>query len=290
MFRKAFFLVFVVSLCSFKDLSSAAVEIITQNIHDKQLDKNLGKRISSFTSSLGDSFYYTTKLSRILLVGEHRAFESVQWLPVINSLSILGPLFHNRLYNSRFDKFITHVEKSSQNSLKEAIKDAVLLAPYNSKAYWADDLLDYLVEVLEKKIAEIADINDGCVFDPRSLHCMKKYMVVTALLMGVSYMTDSPDSKNSNLEFINSLSSLGLIPSSYKLLKSSYNTITIYPQHKKKYLNKYEELLSYVQALKQELAINGCVVFELSNGLTAILEDNGRQGVFKQQILSFKDR
>ena len=67
----------------------------------EQLKRGLRIPVSSFVHTVDfhvmDQWYYTTELSRILLVGEHRFFEHVRYVPAIGGLlSLPGPLFDNR--------------------------------------------------------------------------------------------------------------------------------------------------------------------------------------------------
>jgi len=188
-------------------------ESIGKNMDDQTIGEKLGKPVHTFIETLNgakvEQFCHTTELSRILLVGEPRFFEYVRHLPIINVISLLGPLFDNR-----FKNFIKNVEKSSQRQLQEAIEDAIALRLYNTKAYSVGKLLNYLVEALQNKIAYIRD-------------------------------------KNS-------------------LSPNAYN----------QYLDKYEELLAFVQKLKEELETNGSITLELANGRTATFKDDDGWVIF----------
>jgi hypothetical protein len=188
-------------------LSFCFFECIGNNMNNQTIDKKLGKPVSSFVRTSDfiatDTFYYTTELSRILLVGEPRVFETVRGIPLINVIMIAAPLFNNRLFDNRFKKFIKNGEKHSQSQLQEAIEDAVVLTTCNTNAYSVSKLLDYLSEALQSKIGYIKD-----------------------------------------------------------QIKSDEN------------LDKYEELLSYVQKLKEQLKTNGSITLTLRNGNTATVNND----------------
>ncbi|MDR3550572.1 MAG: hypothetical protein P4L31_04105, partial [Candidatus Babeliales bacterium] len=76
-------------------LSCCFFESIGNNMNNQTIDKKLGKPVSSFIRMVDfiatDKFYYTTELSRILLVGEPRVFETVRGIPLINLMMIAAP-------------------------------------------------------------------------------------------------------------------------------------------------------------------------------------------------------
>ena len=176
-------------------------------MNNQTIDKKMGKPVSSFIQTLNyvptETFYYTTELSRILLVGEPRVFETVRAIPLINVIMIAAPLFNNRLFDNRFKKFIKNGEKCSQSQLQEAIEDAVVLTTYNTNAYSVSTLLDYLSQALQSKVGYIKD-----------------------------------------------------------QIKCDEN------------LDKYEELLSFVQKLKEQLKTNGSITLTLRDGNTATINND----------------
>lgn len=267
MFYRRVIAIIVLSCCFF--------ESIGKNMHDRKIDENLGKPVFSFVERLNgvtvEQFCYTTELSRILLVGEHRVFEFVRHLPIINVISLAGPLFDNR-----FENFIKNVEKSSQRQLQEAIEDAILLSPYNTKAYSVNKLLNYLVETLQNKIVYIKDqIKHDFKWDQKSFSSMKKSVALAVGLMAfVLYCDNNIENKVSSLEFLNAVATLGLLPVSYQVMKNCYKILTINPNACNQYLDKYEELLAFVQKLKAQLETNGFITFKLTNGRIATLKDN----------------
>jgi len=196
MFNRKIIAIIALSFCFF--------ESVGKNVNNQTIDKTLGKPVSSFVRTADfiatDKFYYTTELSRILLVGEPRMFETVRGIPLINLMMIAAPLFNNRLFDNRFKKFIKNGEKCSQSQLQEAIEDAVVLTTYNTNAYSVSKLLDYLSEALQSKIGDINASNEN--------------------------------------------------------------------------LGKYEELLSFVQRLKEQLKTNGFIALTLRNGNTATVNND----------------
>jgi hypothetical protein len=176
-------------------------------MNNQTIDKKLGKPVSSFVRTVDfmptDTFYYTTELSRILLVGEPRAFETVRAIPLINLIFLAAPLFNNRLFDNRFKKFIKNGEKYSQSQLQEAIEDAVVLTTYNTNAYSVSTLLNYLSKALLSKIGDRMD-----------------------------------------------------------QIKSNEN------------LDKYQELLSFVQKIKEQLKTNGFITLTLRSGNTATINND----------------
>ena len=274
MFNRRVIAIIVLSCCFF--------ESIGKNMHDRKIDENLGKPVFSFVETLNgvtvEQFCYTTELSRILLVGEHRVFEFVRHLPIIRVISLAGPLFDNR-----FENFIKNVEKSSQRQLQEAIEDAILLSTYNTKAYSVSKLLNYLVEALQNKIVYIRDqIKHDFKWDQKSFRSMKKSVAWAIGLMACvvitnKYITHGDENianKVSSLEFLNAVATLGLLPVSYQVMKNCYKILTINPNACNQYLDKYEELLAFVQKLKAQLETNGFITFKLTNGRIATLKDN----------------
>lgn len=256
----------------------------------KQLQEKFGKPVFSFTLmgehlSIQDQFCYTTELSRILLVGEPRVFERVRRLPLINVvspvISLAAPLFDNR-----FESFIKNAEKFSQKQLQEAIQDAILLSPCNTKAYSANKLLNALSKALQNKIAYTKDqIKHNYKWDQKTFSSLKKSgawaIGLTTLLVITNKYIDKTNIANKVphftgsdfLEFLNAIAVLGLLPVSYKILKNCYKILTIRPYACNQDLYKYEELLAFVQKLKAELETNGLIAFELTNGLV-ISKDN----------------
>jgi len=244
------------------------------------IGEKLGKPVSGYVETVNfvtaEQFFYTTELSRTLLVGEHGVFRFVRGLPIIDAICLAAPLFDNR-----FEIFIKNAEKLSQRRLLEAIEDAILLSPYNTKAYSASKLLNFLCEALQNKIAYIKDqIKHDFKWDQKSLSSMKKSSawaigLITLVVITNNYIDKANiENKVSNVEFLNAIATLGLLPVSYQILKNCYKILTINPNACNQYLDKYEELLAFVQTLKAQLETNGFITFELTNGRTATLKDN----------------
>lgn len=258
----------------------------------RTIGEKLGKPVSSFVEISDhvnklEQFCYTTELSRILLVGEPRVLQSIRCFPLINSvinpvIDLISPIFNNRFVNNRFENFIKNADKFSQRELQEAIEDAILLSTYNSKAYSASKLLNFLSEALNKKVAYIKDqIQNNFKWDQKIFNSLKKSgALATGLITFVIITNKYIDKTNignkvSNLEGLNAIATLCLLPVSYKLLKNCYKILTIHPNACNHYLDKYEELLTFVQKLKAQLETNGSITFQLPNGRTATkLKDN----------------
>lgn len=153
-----------------------------QTIHEF-LNQKLGKPVFSFIEItdfiLSERFVYTTELSRILLVGEPRVFETIRCIPLINlvmqgPLFIFNTLFNNRFFTGRFEKFIKNSDKYSQAQLQEAIEDVVVLTTYNTNAFSVSRLLDYLSNALESKIGYIKEqIKYDSKWDHKSFRALK---------------------------------------------------------------------------------------------------------------------
>lgn len=272
MFNRKVIAIIALSCCFFESMG--------KNRDDRTVGEKLGKPVYTFIETLNcvtvEQFCYTTELSRILLVGEPRVFEFVRCLPIINFISLVGPLFDNR-----FEDFVKNVEKSSQIQLQEAIKDALLLSTHNTKSYTVSKLLNYLVEALQKKIIYIKDqIKHGFKWDQKSFRSMEKSVawaigLIAFVVITNKYIGDKNiDNKVSNLEGLNAIASLGLLPVSYQVLKNCYKILTINPNACNQYLDNYEELLAFVQKLKAQLETNGFIAFKLTNGCIATLKDN----------------
>lgn len=299
MFGRRILSIFILYCCLFTNVSSCFfIETLSKNMHTKELDNNMGKPVYSFVERLNglmvDQWYYTTELSRILLVGEPQFFESVRYSP-ISFVSIAGPFFDNR-----FEDFIVNVKQYSLSELQEAIKDAILLTPYSTKAYSVKKLLDYLIAVLQHKIAVVENqIKHNFKWDQESLCYMKKSIAWLAVLATIAVATNTynqgddakikgmmPNPNNdkqikgevSNLEFVHSVAVLGCIPASLAALKGSYKVLTIDPKACNPYLEQYKELLTFVKNLKSQLEANGCITFQL---------DNGRIATIKQELIAF---
>jgi hypothetical protein len=272
---------FIVLFCCFFESSG-------KNVKDRRtIGEALGKPVSIFVEITNfnktEQFSYTTELSRILLVGEPQVLQSVRCLPFISGLinpliSLAAPLFDNR-----FENFIKNIERFSQKQLQEAIEDAILLSQYeyNTKAYSASKLLNLLSKALQAKIAYTQDqIKHDFKWDQKSFSSLKKSGAWAIGLISLVVITNkyipNTNTKNkvSNLEALNAVATLGLLPVSYKVLKNCYKILTIDPNDCNQYLCKYEELLAFVQKLKAQLETNGFITFELANGRTATLKDN----------------
>jgi len=260
-------------------------ECIGKNMNNQTIDKKLGKPVSSFVRTADfiatDKFYYTTELSRILLVGEPRVFETVRGIPLINLMMTAAPLFNNRLFDNRFEKFIKNGEKYSQSQLQEAIEDAIILTTYNTNAYSVSTLLDYLSEALQSKIGYIKDqIKHDYKWDQKSFSSLKKSGALAVGLTAFVVITNKYIGDNNignkvfTIEFLNAIATLGLFPVSYQVLKNCYKILTTNPRASDENLDKYEELLSFVQKLKEQLKTNGSITLTLRNGNTATINND----------------
>lgn len=266
-------------------LSLCFFECIGNNMSNQTIDKKLGKPVSSFIVTLNfvktDQFCYTTELSRILLVGEPRVFETVRASQLIYFMSLAAPLFDNRLFANRFEKFIKNGEKCSQSQLQEAIEDAVALTAYNTNAYSVSKLLDYLSEALQSKIGPIKDqVKHDSKWDQKSFSSLKKWGALAVGLTAFVVITNKYIGDNtiensvSNLEGLNAIAVLSLLPVSYQVLKNCYKILTINPHESNQNLGKYEELLSFVQELKEQLKTNGFIALTLHNGNTVTINND----------------
>ena len=251
-----------------------------KNMNNSTIYEKMDKPVSSFIRTLNgvavETFFYTTELSRILLVGEPKVFETIRALPLINVMTLAAPIFDNR-----FEKFIKISEKHSQNQLLEAILDATILTSYNTNAYSVSKLLDHLSTALQNKIDCIMyQIKHDSKWDQKSLNSFKKY---SALAIGLTAFivitnkyigTNNIENKVSNLEGLNATAVLSLLPVSYYVLKNCYKVLTINHNANTDNLSKYEELLSFVQKLKNELKTYGSISITLRNGNIATIENN----------------
>lgn len=279
MFIKRALSIIILSCCLFKSLPCAFVEALSQNKHDRQIDKNLGKPVFSFAHALNgmimNQWFYTTELSRILLVGEPKIFETIRYWPLVHIMSEAGPLFDNR-----FENFIKNVGQLPQEQLKEAIKDAILLSPYSTKAYSASALLDHLIEALQNEILYTkCQIQHDFKWDQKSLNYMKKSValalgcIATKAISSFIATNDVATEYNAS-ELLDAIAMLGVLPASYRILNGCYKVLAIDPNACNQYLETYEELLSFVQKLKVQLEANGFITFKLTNGCIATLKNN----------------
>lgn len=258
MFTKRVMSIVILSCCLSISLPAFFIETVQHNGHNRNIDKALGKTVFSFTKSLNgaviDQWLYTNDLSRELLVGEHWIFESIRsWsmLPLINIFS--GPIGivcgMTPLFDNRFENFISNVEKCSEQELQEAVKDAVFLSKHSTKAYSADKLLDYLIDTLQNRVDYIKNhIKRNAKWDQNALYSMKKSVACTVGLTALIAATQKGDSATK--EGLHSAAVLGLLPASYGLLKSGYKVLSTDPSTQATYLDKYEELLRFVQNIK----------------------------------------
>jgi len=242
----------------------------------EQLKRGLRIPVSSFVHTVDfhvmDQWYYTTELSRILLVGEHRFFEHVRYVPAIGGLlSLPGPLFDNR-----FEYFIKHVGKSSQQELQEAIRDTILLTQYSTKSYPADELLSYLVAALQKKIVNINyQMKHDFTYDQESFRYMKKSLIWVVGLLALVVVNNKYVTDDDNKKTLDGVLALGLVPTSYKTLKGCYKVLATDPNACNQYLQEYEELLEFVQKLQAQFRVTGGMSFELDNGCIVTLTKEG---------------
>ena len=256
-------------------------------MNNQRIDKKLGKSVSSFIEMTNfivtEKFVYTTELSRILLVGEPRGFGTIRYIPLINvvmtgPLLIFNTLFNNRFFTGRFEKFIKNSEKYSQAQLQEAIEDAVVLTTYNTNAFSVSRLLDYLSNALESKVGYIKEqIKYDSKWDHKSFSALKKWGALAAGLMAfilVNQGIGCIGGSASTIENIRGFAALGLIFASYQTVKNCYKILTINPNANAEALGKYEELLLFVQKLKEQLKINGFIAFTFRNGHTATIAND----------------
>lgn len=276
-------LLLIILCCLFENASHCmTITKIEQNAHSKEFEKKVGKKLFSFGHAINgavvDRWYYTTELSRILIVGEPRMFESVRGWPIISGVYLFGPLFDNR-----FDDFIENAKQFSQQKLEEAVQDAILLSPYSSKGYSVNKLLDYLIEALQHKVADIKEqVEHNYKWHQKSYSNLKKSVAVLVGLIATVAITSknithndkNKKNKVSNLEFLSIIATFGCIPASYKVLKGCYKVVTIDPNASNQYLKKYEELLIFLQKIKLQLETSGCITFKLESGYTATIKDN----------------
>ncbi len=147
MVKKKIIAIIALSCCFFESIGK-----------NRTIDQILGKSVSSFVSKINfaemDKFFYTTELSRVLLVGEPKVFMTLRRIPLLGQLFITAaPLFNNRLFDNRFEEFFNKGEKYYQSELEEAIQDTIVLTTYNTNAYSVSKLLDYLSKKLQTRIA-----------------------------------------------------------------------------------------------------------------------------------------
>lgn len=278
MFNKKIISTIILYCCFFQNISHCLfIQKLEQNMHNKDLDKKLGKHIFSFVEkwngNLIHRWYYTTELSRILLVGEPKIFESIKWYPIIDVFSEIGPLFDNR-----FNDFIKQVKQYSEQELEEAIQDALLLSQYSTKGYKPNKLLDHLIATLKFTINQI---EHNYRWDQQSCSDLKKSAIWLVSLIAIIALTNKSTTYNNQitnktiiLELINDAAILGSIPLSYKILQNSYKILTTDPSMDNQYLHKYEELLLFVQKLQLELSTNDCITIKLASGYVATINDD----------------
>lgn len=257
-----------------------------QTMHEF-LNQKIGKPVSSFTlltnfgASISERFVYTTELSRILLVGEPRVFEDVRYIPVLDSLMGLVAPFYGWFFYNRFENFIKSGEKSSQGQLQDAIEDAIVLTSYNTSAYSVSKLLDYLSKALQGKIGYIKEqITYDSKWDHKSVSALKKWGALAAfftvfLVVMNKYIVDNDVERIEGfIGIATSIATLGLLPALYQVFKNCYKVLTINPNVNIGDLAKYEELLLFVQKLKDQLKTNGFISFTFQNGHTATIAND----------------
>lgn len=265
-------------------LLSCFFENIQGAMNREQLEKKLGKPVYSFVHMVDfhvmDHWFYTTQLSEILLVGEGPIIETCRLLPVVGSsiVPLISPIFDNR-----FENFVQNIGNYSQQQLREAIQDTLILTGGSSKAYSMSNLLYYLQDALQTKIDLIENqINFDFRYDQESVYSMQKSVALAAGLIAFisvanRYITCDDkklDSKISNLEALHAIASLVLLPASYKILKNSYEFFTKDPHARNQYLHEYQDLLEFVQNLNSELKTDGCITFTLDNGNVATVKEH----------------
>lgn len=253
-------------------------------MNNQTIDQKLGKPVSSFVvltnfgASISEKFVYTTEVSRILLVGEPRVFETLRCIPGMCSLMGLVAKFNGWFFYNRFEKFIRNSEKCSQGQLQEAIEDAVVLTTYNTNAYSVSRLLNYLSEGLKGEIGYIKEqIKYDSKWDHKSSRSLKKWGALAVGLMAFIFVNESIGyigGSASAIEYIRGFAAMGLILASYQTVKNCYKVLTINPNANDETLGKCEELLLFVQKLKEQLKANGFIAFTLRNGHTATITND----------------
>lgn len=264
--------------CFFKNIQGG--------INREQLEEKLGKPVYNFVHlidfSVADEWLYTTELSKILLVGEGPIIEFSRCLPIVGSCIV--PLF-GRIYSNcdnRFENFVENIGKVSQQKLREAIQDTLLLTGGSTKAYSMSKLLHNLEDTLQSKIGLIQDqIKFDFKYDQESLYSMQQSLAYAAgLIVAISltntyinHVDKNVDNKTSFVEFLNSIAVLGLLPVSYQIFKNSYDVLTKDPHVLNQYLKEYQDLLEFVQNLNSQLKTDGCITFKLDNGNIATAKE-----------------
>jgi len=278
MFHKIKMTVLVIFCCFFQDAQG--------NFSREQLENYFGRPVSSYQHLVDfivvDEWLYTTDLSKILLVGDNVIFDSMKEIPVAGAvLRLIEPIYKNRFCDTRFENFIKNVEKSSQQELQDAIRDAILLSSASTQAYATPQLLDYLIAALQNKIIVIKNqMKHDFKYDQKSLLSMKKSAVSVIVLMACVAITNKNCSSDdntvnktvSNATALNSLAFLCLLPASYKLLKDCYAVLMIDPNAYNQYLDEYQKLLIFVKKLKIELKNTGALSFKLATGCKATVK------------------
>ena len=154
--------------------------------------------------------------------------------------------------------------------MQEVIEDAIVLTAYNTNAYSVNKLLDYLAKALQGKVSYIKNqIKHDSKWDQRSKRSLKKSGAWVAGLMAACIISNKYNAEN-----INGIAALGLIAVSCSMLKNSYKFLTVSPNASNDNLDKYEELLSFVQKLKEQLETDGSIAITLRNGNTATIKDH----------------
>lgn len=265
-------------------LLSCFFENIQGSWSREQVEEKLGKPVHSFVYMVDlivmDHWFYTTQLSKILLVGEGPIIETCRLFPVVGPsiVQLISPIFDNR-----FENFVENIGNYSQRKLREAIQDTLILTGGSSKAYSMSSLLYYLQDALQTKIGAIEDqIKSDSTYDQESVYSLQKSVALaTALIAFISvanrYITCDDkilDSKVSDLEGLHALASLGLLPASYTMLKNSYKVFFKDPNARNQYLHEYQDLLEFVQNLNSELKTDGCITFTLDNGNVATVKEH----------------
>lgn len=292
MFNKKLIAIIVMFSCFFKNAQAS----MTSEEFAKQLGKMLTKPVSYFIFivdyQIEDRYYYTTELSKLLLGGNSKIIESGKSMPIIwpvFSLASVATYVWDELFDTRLAAFMKKIEECSQQELQEAIKDALLLSKYSNHGYFPSCLLNYLVEKLQNRVFFVREqVKYNFTYDQESYRYMTRslpWAIGFLAVVAIASRYDTREVKSfSDFEtmekqemspslFLGSIAMLGAVPTLFKTLKGAYKVLTTDPNAYNQYLEKYEQLLAFVQNLKNELDVVGFITFKLPSGYTATVKD-----------------